>query len=275
VDFLGNLGRWLKFLSEQSFVGFDLSATPPSIFDYEVSLEFISRIRQRVERVLRSLQQRATVLESALLAEHSLAVLEVPIVGDDDAQTAHQLANRLCEQAADSLERLAHEPIRKFLSRVPVRGEASTNTREVSASEILDTLCQFPQFDHATLVRAIKKEGSRVAARRAERLQQQAQGAMAAGTSMINLTGTQTEYDVRDPITLEQAATLIMKKSKTLSNVNKKERHPKPFTPSRGSKCAVWRYSDLRPWLLKHWPAMEYRLPMDYAKAKSLFAGLA
>ena len=275
VDFLGNLGRWLKFLSEQSFDGFDLSATPPSICGYELSLEFISRIRQRVERVLRSLQQRASVLESALLAEHSLAALEVSIVGDNDAQTAHQLAKRLCEQAADSLERLAHEPIRKFLSRIPVHGEAASNTREAGAKEILDALCQLPQFDHVMLVRAIKREASRVTARRAERTLQQTQATMAAGTSTNNLASTPTENDVLDPVTLAQAATLVHKQTQTLYNASKRAPYPKAAMAGHGSICAVWRYADLRPWLLELWPEMEYRLPLDYAEAKSLFAQTA
>lgn len=82
----------------------------------------------------------------------------------------------------------------------------------------------------------------------------------------------ETAIAVVDPITLEQAAVLVQRELQTLYNVNRKNRYPAPATPSRGSNPAVWRYSDLRPWLLTNWPDLTYRLPADYSAAKQIFS---
>jgi hypothetical protein len=74
-----------------------------------------------------------------------------------------------------------------------------------------------------------------------------------------------------DPITLEDAATLVLAAVKTIQNRGTEGR-PKPAIGGGKGKRAIWGYHTLRPWLLDKFPDYEDRLPEDYAEAKKLFS---
>lgn len=80
-----------------------------------------------------------------------------------------------------------------------------------------------------------------------------------------------SESIVDDPITLAQAARmLLMPSPQTIYNKGTETR-PAPAIPAKGKKAAVWSYRTLRPWLLAQFPQLESRIPEEYAAALRLF----
>lgn len=82
---------------------------------------------------------------------------------------------------------------------------------------------------------------------------------------------TSSSEQPADPITLEQAARLLDLAKKTLSNRKSDHPCPAPAVPNQGRGPAIWRYSELRPWLLGIWPDRECLLPDDYEEARRRF----
>lgn len=74
-----------------------------------------------------------------------------------------------------------------------------------------------------------------------------------------------------DPITLEEAAGLLLLEAKTIQNRGTEGR-PKPAIGGGKGKRAIWSYNTFRPWLLDNFPDREDRLPGDYEEAKKLFS---
>ena len=83
-------------------------------------------------------------------------------------------------------------------------------------------------------------------------------------------TGSETAV-LDDPITLEDAAELLLVGVKTVYNRGTEER-PKPEVSSGRGRRAIFSYHKLRPWLLDDFPDREDRLPEDYEEAKKLFS---
>jgi hypothetical protein len=75
---------------------------------------------------------------------------------------------------------------------------------------------------------------------------------------------------VTDPITLKQAAVLVGQALQTL--YNKSKDRPEPAICGGKGKADVFSYKMLRPWLMKHWPRMRYRLSENYEKTKKYWA---
>jgi hypothetical protein len=67
-----------------------------------------------------------------------------------------------------------------------------------------------------------------------------------------------------DLVGLQQMADLVQRVVKTLHNVKILSPLPAEIAPG------VWRYSEVRPWLLQHWPCASYRLPEDFAPVRTI-----
>jgi len=69
-------------------------------------------------------------------------------------------------------------------------------------------------------------------------------------------------HELRDPITLGQAAELLALKLKTLQNRCRKNPPPAPVQPG------VWSFAALQPWMKKCWPKRFCSVPANYEAAK-------
>jgi hypothetical protein len=86
-------------------------------------------------------------------------------------------------------------------------------------------------------------------------------------------------YLKADPggITLKQAATLVHVSIGRLRNLRSQDRRaggevPEPITKAAGQAGDLFDYTDLRPWLRRHYPHHNSRLPESYEEAKRLFS---
>ena len=73
------------------------------------------------------------------------------------------------------------------------------------------------------------------------------------------------------PLWAERVGTakLLEVAKKTLSNLNSTRPWPKPAVAARGRRPAIWRYSELRPWLCETFPDRKGLLPGVYGEARS------
>jgi len=82
------------------------------------------------------------------------------------------------------------------------------------------------------------------------------------------------EAGLLDPITLKEAAVLVQAEVQTIYNKMSEDKgeKPAPAVPKMGQRAAIYRYAELRPWLLENFPKMAHRLPEEFQAARVLFS---